>query len=176
MRIRAQGKPELRITFPQPPWADDPSGYCPPVTCQPPRSAVQLFGEKLMGRLFGFISVVIVMAIGLYLYSRQVQSSSAPAGANNPKAAINITGVRSDLISIASAERRYFASEGKYASLDELISTNYITVARQRPPYTYEVQTSASGFRVVATRSGENTSGTPTQLSVDENMEFQASE
>jgi len=49
-------------------------------------------------------------------------------------------------------------------------------VARQRPPYTYEVQTSASGFRVVATRSGENTSGTPTQLSVDENMEFQASE
>jgi hypothetical protein len=133
-------------------------------------------GEGHMGRAFGFLSVVVVMAIGMYLYSRQAQSSSAPAGTKNPRAAINITGVKGDLISIASAERRYFASEGKYASLDELISTNYITVARQRPPYTYAVQTSSSGFRVVATRSGDNTSGTPAQLSVDENMEFQTSE
>ncbi|MGA2645374.1 MAG: hypothetical protein ABSF15_11720 [Candidatus Sulfotelmatobacter sp.] len=129
-----------------------------------------------MGRLFGFLSIVIVLAIGMYIYSRQVQNSSAPAGANNPKAAINITGVKSDLISIASAERRYFATEGKYASFDELISTNYITVARQRPPYTYEVQTSSGGFRVVATRSGDDTSGTPAQLSVDENMDFQTSD
>jgi hypothetical protein len=129
-----------------------------------------------MGRLFGFLSVVIVMAIGMYVYSRQVQSSSAAAGANSPKAAINITGVRSDLISIATSERRYFAIEGKYASLDELISANYITVSRQRPPYTYEVQTSSSGFRVVATRSGDDVSGTPAKLSVDENMEFQTSE
>jgi hypothetical protein len=129
-----------------------------------------------MSRLFGFLSVVIVMAIGMYIYSKQVQSTSAPAGANTPQGAINITGVKSDLISIASAERRYFASEGKYASLDDLISTNYITVARQRPPYTYAVELNSSGFRVVATRSGDNTSGTPAQLSVDENMEFQTSE
>ena len=130
-----------------------------------------------MGRAFGFLSVVIVLAVGMYVYSKQVQSSSAAAGANSPKAAINITGVRSDLISIATSERRYFATEGKYASLDELISANYITVGRrQRPPYTYEVQTSSTGFRVVATRSGDDTSGTPAQLSVDETMEFQTSE
>jgi hypothetical protein len=129
-----------------------------------------------MSRLFGFLSVVIVLAIGMFIYSRQMQNASAEAGAKNPQAAINITGVKSDLISIASAERRYFASEEKYASLDELISTNNITVARQRPPYSYEVQTSSSGFRVVATRSGDNTSGTPAQLSVDENMEFQATQ
>jgi len=129
-----------------------------------------------MGRVFGFLSVVIVMGVGLYIYSKQMQSSSAAAGANSPKAAINITGVKSDLISIATAERRYFATEGKYASFDELISTNYITVARQRPPYSYEIQTSSGGFRVVATRSGDNSSGLPAQLSVDENMEFQTSE
>lgn len=129
-----------------------------------------------MGRAFGFLSVVIVLAVGMYVYSKQAQSSSAAAGANSPKAAINITGVRSDLISIATSERRYFASEGKYASLDELISANYITIGRQRPPYTYEVQTSSTGFRVVATRSGDSTSGTPAQLSVDETMEFQTSE
>jgi hypothetical protein len=127
-----------------------------------------------MSRLFGFLSVVIVVAVGMYIYSRQAQSSSAVAGANSPKAAINITGVRSDLISIAQAERRYFATEGKYASLDELISANYITITRPRPPYSYEVETSSSGFRVVATRTGpDDGSGTPAQLSVDENMEFQ---
>jgi len=129
-----------------------------------------------MGRAFGFLSVVIVMAVGMYVYSRPAQSSSAAAGANSPKAAINITGVRSDLISIATSERRYFATEGKYASLDELVEGHYVTVLRQRPPYTYEVQTSSSGFRVVATRSGDSASGTPAQLSVDENMEFQTSE
>ena len=133
-------------------------------------------GEEPMGRLFGFLGVVIALAVGMYVYSRQVQNPAAAAGANTPQAAINITGVRSDLISIATAERRYFASEGKYASFDELISTHYITVARQRPPYTYEVESSSSGFQVVATRSGDSTAGTPAQLSVDENMEFHTSE
>jgi hypothetical protein len=129
-----------------------------------------------MSRLFSFLSIIIVMAAGMYIYSRQAQDSSAIVGANNPKAAINITAVRTDLITIAQAERRYFASEGKYASLDEMVSTNYITVARQRPPYSYAVETSSSGFHVVATRSGENLGGTPAQLSVDENMEVQTTE
>lgn len=129
-----------------------------------------------MGRAFGFLSVVVVLAVGMYVYSRQAQSSSAAAGANNPKAAVNLTGVKSDLISIASAERRYFATEGKYASLDELLSSNYISMARQRPPYTYEVETRPDGFRVVATRSGDGTPGIPAQFSVDENMQFQTSE
>ena len=132
--------------------------------------------EGLMGRLFGFLSVIIVMAIGMYIYSKQIQSTSAEAGASTPQGAINITGVKTDLMTIASAERRYFATEGNYAALDDLISTNYITVARQRPPYSYAVEVSSGGFRVVATRSGENLAGTPKQLSVDENMEFQNSE
>jgi hypothetical protein len=134
------------------------------------------FREKPMSRLFGFLSVVIVMAIGMYIYSQQVHSASAAAGATSPQAAINITGVKSDLISIASAERRYYATEGKYASLVELISTNSVSVARQRPPYSYSVEITPTSFRVVATRAGENASGTPSQLSVDENMEFLASE
>ena len=129
-----------------------------------------------MGRLFGFLSLVVGLAVGMYFYSRQMQSSSAAAGENTPQATINITGVKTDLMSIAGAERRYFAGEGKYASLDELISTHYITVARQRPPYTYSVQISSGGFRVIAMRSGDDTSGTPSQLSLDENMEFRTSE
>jgi Tfp pilus assembly protein PilE len=127
-------------------------------------------------RVFGLMSVVIVMAIGMYIYSKQMQSSSAEAGANNPKAAINITGVRADLIAIASAERRHFASDGKYVSLDELISSKDITVARQRPPYSYEVETTTGSFKVIATRTVDDGSGTPAQLSVDDNMEFEQSQ
>ncbi|MGD0571162.1 MAG: hypothetical protein ABSA78_22445 [Candidatus Sulfotelmatobacter sp.] len=133
------------------------------------------FGGR-MSRIFGFLSVVIVLALGMYFYVKQVQSSSAAAGTNNPKATINITGVRTDLMSIAAAERQYYASEGKYASLDELVSNNFISVARQRPPYSYEIEISSGGFRVVATRSGDNASGLPARLSVDENMEFRESE
>ena len=126
-----------------------------------------------MGRIFGFLSVVIAMAAGLYIYSRQVQSTSAATGTNNPKAAINITGVRTDLMTIAQAERGYFALEGKYAPLDDLISSRSLSVARQRLPYSYNIEMSGSGFRVVASRTGEDNSGAPSQISVDENMEFQ---
>src|SRR4051812_22870207 len=129
-----------------------------------------------MGRLFGFISVMIVMGAGMYIYSRQAQSSSAAAGANNPKAAVNITAVRTDLMTIAQAERGYFALEGKYASLEELISSRAMTVARQRPPYSYEIESNSGGFQVIATRTGEDAAGTPARMSVDENMQFHTSE
>jgi len=112
----------------------------------------------------------------MYIYAHQAESSSAATGTNNPKAAINITGVRSDLMTIAQAERGYFALEGKYASLDELISSRSMSVARQRTPYSYEIETSGSGFRVIATRSGDDASGAPAQLSVDENMQFQTTQ
>jgi hypothetical protein len=128
-----------------------------------------------MSRLFGFLGLVIVLAVGMYIYARQAQTSSAAAGANNPKAAVNITGVRADLMSIAQAERGYFALEGKYASLDDLISSKSLTISRERPPYTYEVETGSNSFRVVATRHGDDASGTPAELSVDENMQFQQS-
>jgi hypothetical protein len=129
-----------------------------------------------MGRLFGFIGVLAALAAGMYIYARQAQTSSAAVGANNPKAAVNIIGVRNDLMSIAQAERSYFATEGKYGSLDDLISSHALTVLHQRPPYTYEVETSSSGFRVVATRAGDDNSGAPAEMSVDENMQFSQSQ
>jgi hypothetical protein len=76
-------------------------------------------------------------------------------------------------MTIAQAERGYFALEGKYASLDDLISSRSLSVARQRLPYSYDIETSSSGFRVVASRTGADNSGAPAQISVDENMQFQ---
>ena len=126
-----------------------------------------------MSRLFGFLSVVIVLAIGMYIYSQQIKSASAIGGQSTPTGAVNITGVRSDLISMASAERNYFAQQAKYASLDELISEKYITVERSRPPYSYDISTTSSGFHVTATRS---TPGSPAKMWIDENMQVQTAD
>jgi hypothetical protein len=129
-----------------------------------------------MGRMFGFLSLVLGLAVGMYVYSKQMQSTSATAGGAPPKATISVTGVKTDLMSIAAAERQYYASEGKYTSLDELISSHFIAVARQRPPYSYDVQTSAGGFRVTATRSGGDDAGMPAEISVDQDMEIRTTQ
>jgi hypothetical protein len=125
-----------------------------------------------MGRVFGFLSLVIVMAAGMYIYSLQIKNVSAPGTGGAPAATANIIGVRNDLISIANAERAYFASQQKYASLDELVSGNYITIERQRPPYTYDAESTSSGFRVTATR---DSAGAPAQIWIDESMQIQSS-
>jgi hypothetical protein len=128
--------------------------------------------EGAMGRAFGFIGIIIVMAVGMYIYSIQLKDASAPGNATTATGTANIVGIKNDLISIANAERGYFATEQKYASLDELVSGHYITIERQRPPYTYDVETTSTGFRVTATR---DTAGSPAQLWIDENMQVQSS-
>jgi hypothetical protein len=125
-----------------------------------------------MGRALGFISILITMAVGMYIYTSQVRSTS-PAGTANPEGTVNIVGVQNDLLSIARAEREYAAEKGSYASLDELVSANYVTVKGERPPYSYQVDTSSSGFRVTATRSGP---GSPAQIWIDDTMQVHSSE
>jgi hypothetical protein len=125
-----------------------------------------------MGRGFGFLIVITAMAVGMYIYSQQLKSTSS-AGAANPEGRVNIVGVQNDLLSIARAEREYQAEKGSYASLEELISAKYVTVNGQRPPYSYQVDTSETGFRATATRS---TPGSPTQIWIDETMQVHSSE
>jgi hypothetical protein len=129
------------------------------------------FAEDFMGRLFGFVGTVVVLGAGLYIYSLQVKSATAVGGQNTPTGAVNITGVRSDLLSLASSERTYYASQGHYASLDDLISEKYVTIQRERPPYSYEISTTSSGFQVTATRS---TPGSPAKMWIDETMQVQS--
>jgi len=125
-----------------------------------------------MGRAFGFIGTIVTMAIGMYIYSVQIKTLS-PASGGNSEEVVTIVGVKNDLISIANAERSYMASQGKYASLEELTSGNYITIKGERPPYFYDVETSNSSFRVTATRT---TKGAPAQLWITESMQVQASD
>jgi hypothetical protein len=131
------------------------------------------FAERTMGRVFGFVGTVVTLAIGMYIYSLQVKPLTPGTGSGAPGEVATIAGVKNDLIGIANAERGYLASQGKYASLEELISGNYVSIKGERPPYIYDVQVTASSFRATATRT---TKGAPAQLSITETMQVEASD
>jgi hypothetical protein len=131
------------------------------------------FAERIMGRVLGFLGTVITMAIGMYIYSLQVKTLTPGARSGSPQDFAAITGVKQDLIGIANAERGYQASQGKYATLDELISGNYISIKGERPPYVYDVELSDGSFRATATRT---TKGAPAQLWITDTMQVQASD
>ena len=126
-----------------------------------------------MGRALGFVGTIVTMAIGMYIYSVQVKTLSPSTGGGNSEEVATIVGVKNDLISIANAERGYLASQGRYASLDELVSGNYITIKGERPPYVYDVETASGSFRATATRT---TKGAPAQLWITDTMQVQASD
>jgi hypothetical protein len=125
-----------------------------------------------MGRALGFISLIVVVAVGAYIYMRQTQSVMT-AGTSNPRATVDLIGVRNDLIAIAQAERSYGSLNGKYVSLEELRAQGSLTMDRNnRGPYTYSAEVSDGGFRIVATYNGPD-SGMPKSLSVDGSMMVQ---
>ncbi|MGH9557259.1 MAG: hypothetical protein ACRD2Y_15690 [Terriglobales bacterium] len=125
-----------------------------------------------MSRTLGLIGVLLAAAAGLYLFTRQAETASQ--GTGNPRATIDLAGVKNDLIALANAERRYLAAQGHYASLDELRSSGEITVlASGRGPFTYSAEVSETGFRIVATYHGPP--GPEAQnLSIDETMQITA--
>ena len=71
-----------------------------------------------MIRGIGLIGMVMVVAAGAYIYLGQIKQI-APAG-KTPETTVNVIGVQNDLLAMANAERRYQATNSKYASIDEL--------------------------------------------------------
>ena len=125
-----------------------------------------------MGRAFGFVSLIIVVAVGAYIYMRQTQSVVSP-GAGSPTATVDLMGVRSDLLAIAQAERSHAALQGSYVSIETLRSQGDLAMDRNnRGPYTYSAEIGDSSFRVVATYSGPESAGIPRTLSIDQSMQI----
>ena len=125
-----------------------------------------------MGRAFGFVTLIIVVAGGAYIYMRQTQSVMSP-GAGSPTSTVDLMGVRSDLLAIAQAERSHAALQGSYVSIATLRSQGELAMQRDnRGPYNYSAEISDSGFRIVATYSGPESAGVPKTLSIDQTMQM----
>jgi hypothetical protein len=124
-----------------------------------------------MGRAFGFLSLIAVVAVGSYIYMRQTQGVMS-AGTSNPKATVDLIGVKNDLLAIAQAERSHAATQGSYVSIEALRSQGDLSMTRDnRGPYNYSAEIADSSFRIVATYSGPEGSGMPQTLSVDQSMQ-----
>ncbi|HLQ79433.1 MAG TPA: hypothetical protein VK210_18915 [Terriglobia bacterium] len=119
-----------------------------------------------MGRAFGFLSLIFVLGAGMYLYSKQVEEIS-PNG-STPKTTVSLTGVRNDLLAMANAEKRYWVSNAKYASLEELGKNSDIQVP-QRPDFKYFIDANDSNFKIIATYSGADPHA-PKRIAIDDTM------
>ncbi|HXE92101.1 MAG TPA: hypothetical protein VNK82_14175 [Terriglobales bacterium] len=125
-----------------------------------------------MGRALGFVGLLVVVAVGFYIFTRQAQNV-APTEGGSPRATIDVAGVKNDLIALANAERRHFATEGKYATIDELRAAGDISMpTNSRGPYQYSAEITEGGFRIVATHTGTPERGVPRQLSIDDTMQI----
>lgn len=121
-----------------------------------------------MSRGLGFISVMLVMAFGLWYYMTATKAVSPAHGV--PQATVEITGVQQDLLAIANAERRYNATNAKYVPLDELISSGELSMERTtRAGYSYSVEVNGDSF-VAHAHCSNPPQGAPTDMSVDSQM------
>jgi hypothetical protein len=116
--------------------------------------------------------VGLVITVAIIWFVIKAQYSQGPAGSQPPAEVINITGVKSDLLAIAQAERLYLATHGTYVSVDELQQDGSITFSganRRGYSYTAEVD-GGQHFKITATPTDPAKAGWPT-LSIDETMQ-----
>ena len=125
--------------------------------------------------------VVALIAIGAYSYFLK---RVAPGPGQVATQSISTTGVQMDLNAIAQAQRLYFAQNGVYASLDQLVSGGAMNLSRAgRDGYTYTIETSSNGFVVTASHpdipagviEGSRAIHYPT-FSIDQNMQIRQSD
>jgi len=123
-------------------------------------------------RALAGLLVTAALLFGVYqLYLKRMPVSDEGTAATQ---AISLTGVRMDLLQIAQAERAYIATNGNCATLDELGSSNALSVRKTgRDGYTYAVSCSGANFNVVASHAPAPPSS-PIRypnLAIDQNMQ-----
>jgi hypothetical protein len=125
-----------------------------------------------MRALAGVLVAAAVFFGIYYLYLKKMPTTDEGTA---PTQAISLTGVGSDLVQIAEAERGYIVTNGHCASLDELVSSNTLSMSRsERDGYTYSVECSSGNFTATA-RHAPAPAGSPIRypnLVIDASMQI----
>ncbi|HVS87898.1 MAG TPA: hypothetical protein VHF01_06720 [Candidatus Acidoferrum sp.] len=123
-------------------------------------------------RALAAILVAAAIFFGVYEYYLKKMPTTDEGTASTQ--AISLTGVRTDLLQIAQAERGYIALNSHCATFDELISSNSLTMTKpERDGYSYSIECSGTDFTVFA-RHSPAPSGSPIRypnLAIDQNMQ-----
>jgi hypothetical protein len=120
------------------------------------------------------VGVLVGAALLFVVYHFYLKSMPTTDNGTAPTQAISLTGVRTDLLQIAQAERGYIATNGHCASLDELISSHSISMTRtERDGYSYAIECSGGDF-VASARHLPAPAGSPIRypnLGIDSSMQ-----
>lgn len=123
-------------------------------------------------RALAGLLVACALLFGVYEY--YLRSMPTTDKGTAPTQAISLTGVRTDLLQIAQAERGYVALNGQCASMDELTSSKSLNMSRpERDGYSYSVECSGGDFTVTARHpaaAADSPIRYPT-LAIDQNMQ-----
>jgi hypothetical protein len=97
------------------------------------------------------VGLLVGAALFFLVYYFYLKKMPATDEGTAPTQAISLTGVRMDLLQIADAEHGYIASNGRCASLGELISSKSISITHtERDGYSYEIECSGNAFTATA--------------------------
>jgi hypothetical protein len=119
-----------------------------------------------MMRAFGLIAVIIVLGVGFLIYERR---ATEVMQGGSPQEQIDVTAIRQRLLTIAQTERQYQASNGKYATLEELAAENLLPGGTEQRGYTYTAEIRSAGFTITATPTEPAKKNWPT-LEITETM------
>ena len=124
-----------------------------------------------MKAVAGIIGLVLALAIVLFIY--KAEFTQGPAGGAPPEQTIDVTGVRSELLALAQAERLYMASNGSYEDQDQLQKDASKTFADgARRGYSFAVTVDdGRHFKITATPSDPAKQGWPA-LAIDDTMQI----
>lgn len=116
------------------------------------------------------VATALLFAVYHYYFKKMPTTDEGTA----PTQAISLTGVRTDLLQIAQAERAYIALNGQCASLELLTSSNSLAMSRpERDGYTYSIECSGGDFSATA-RHAPAPAGSPIRyptLAIDQSMQ-----
>jgi hypothetical protein len=119
------------------------------------------------------VALLVACAALFLVYEYYVKKMPTTDQGTAPTQAISLTGVRADLLQIAQAERGYIATNGKCTGLEELTSSNSLSMARpERDGYAYSIECSGGDFSVTA-RHAPAPQGSPIRyptLAIDQTM------
>jgi Type IV minor pilin ComP, DNA uptake sequence receptor len=117
-------------------------------------------------RIFGILGVVIVLCVGFFVYQRSM--ADLPEG--SPQEQIDTTAIRQRLLTIAQTERQYQATNGKYATLEQLAGDNLLPGGTEQRGYTFTASVTSTGFTITATPTADDKEDWPT-LEITESMQ-----
>ena len=125
-------------------------------------------------RILGILSLAATLVFGLYYM--YLQRKVIP-DSGRPKEQITLTGVKGDLLQIGQSERLYAAQNGKCGTMDDLVSSGSLAMAKtERDGYAYSIECGGADFTVTARHPEPPDGGAryPT-LTLDSRMEISES-